>query len=227
MLIAWVGSLALCLGAADGGFPADVKAAALGAAVTVGGGSGVMIHRDGSGIFVLTAYHVVGELDRVTVMVFASAASGTRDRVYRSAIVVARSKLEDLALVRVLTRDKLPPPVPLCPPAAVPRGRGVPVLCVGCEQGEPTCFADEVVERDVVRAKKGFESVRFWEARIDPANGRSGGPLVDVNKRMLGICSGGNNKKGYYVHVDEIHKFLKKNAYESLLEEPEKEKTSR
>jgi S1-C subfamily serine protease len=226
MLIAWVGSLALYLGAADAEFPADVKAAALGATVNISGGSGVMIHRDEAGVFILTAGHVVGDRDRVTVMVFASPANGTRDRVYRSAIVVARAKLEDLALVRVLTRDKLPPPLPVCPPGSVPRNRSVHVAVVGCDQGEPTVYLDEVKERDVVRTGKNVLSMRFWEAQVAPKPGRSGGPIIDSEKRLLGICSGSYDKKGYYVHVDEIHRFLKNSSLEALFEKPRKEKSS-
>ena len=62
-------------------------------------------------------------------------------------------------------------------------------------------------------------AVKCWEAARPPAHGRSGGPLLDKHGRLVGLASGHDGKAGYYVHIDEIHAFLRANALRWLTED--------
>src|SRR5438093_1402336 len=81
----------------------------------------------------------------------------------------------------------------------------LPALTVGCDGagGAPA------VAVDTVRAEKNLGprspyKCNFFEADRPPAVGRSGGPLVDRQGRLIGVCSGTlGGKKGYYVHIAE------------------------
>jgi hypothetical protein len=42
--------------------------------------------------------------------------------------------------------------------------------------------------------------------------------LLDSNGRVIGLASGHDAAAGYYVHSDEIHRFLKRNALGWLCE---------
>jgi hypothetical protein len=65
--------------------------------------------------------------------------------------------------------------------------------------------------------------VLCWQTEKTPARGRSGGPLLDRRGLLIGLDSGAGDGKGYYVHVEELHAFLKRNGLDWLYEEkPEK-----
>ena len=75
------------------------------------------------------------------------------------------------------------------------------------------------------RARRpGVETaVRVWETSQPPAQGRSGGPLLDRQGQLLGIGSGSSGGKGYFSHLDEIERFLKRNGLQWLTGEPHPE----
>lgn len=227
MLIACTASLALWFGVFADDFPEDIEAAAKAATVRVDFGSGVIIGRDNETYYILTAAHCVGPRGIVKVTTFAGSPVLKPDRVYDLAEVVARNKESDIALVRVVSRDKLPEVIQVCPKSAVPRQK-VRVLTVGCNKGPPNCYVDEVREREVVLRKYGSKTIAFWESGVPPAPGRSGGPIIDAEKRVLGVCCAGNDEKGvwkgYYCHIDEIHKFLEQNQFKWLMEKKETDK---
>lgn len=181
-------------------------------------GSGVLVGRNGSAVYVLTAYHVVKDAATVDITVFSEKSYPVADKVYRANRVVAKmAGIKDLALVLLLTDDKTLSMVPVCPLAQVPLGTGQPILTSGCTFGlPPTC----TVER-IGGTKKGVrngESALVWEIDGTVPRGRSGGPLIDKRGYVVGICSGTNNGKGYYCHLEEIQRFLKQNGYEWLAE---------
>jgi hypothetical protein len=140
-------------------------------------------------------------------------------RVYRAASVVARTDgIDDLALIRLMTRDPLPGPLRICPPRLLPRARVVPVLTLGCDEGAaPSCTVDRA-EKKPVRKPDGATGVP-WEVIRKNTPGRSGGPLLDRRGYLLGIASGTNGSKGYFSQTDAIHAFLKRSGFQFLYEE--------
>jgi S1-C subfamily serine protease len=184
------------------------------------GGSGVIIKRQGPLVYVLTANHVVAEAGTVQVITFSKASYPKSATTYSGGTVIARAKDEDLAVIRFKTTDEMPGMLPLCPPKAIPTGDALSVLSVGCVTGEPpTCIAGAKASKKLVRRPGVKEAVIFWEIDKEPAKGRSGGPLVDRQGRLIGICSGRSGGKGYYCHTSEIHKVLKNNGLRWLAED--------
>ena len=183
-------------------------------------GSGVIVGKQGSFVYILTAYHVVKGAEELEIEVFTEKSHPKAEAVYRSARVIAKSSaLKDLALLRVVTEDPMPAILPLSPVAQVPKGAGFATLGTGCSQGgPPTEIVHNVLGRKKVSHKGGGETAYFWECAGTISQGRSGGPLIDKRGYVVGICSGTNGGKGYFSHAEEIHHFLKQNVFEWLCE---------
>jgi S1-C subfamily serine protease len=209
-------------------FSKEVQAAALRATVRIVNragalnGSGVIVKQDANFVYVLTAQHVVDKAEKMEVHTFSAESYPKAAKVYGSAQVVAQAKEQDLAVVRIATRDKAPGVLPLCPAAKAPGDKDFPGLSVGCNDGKaPTCRAETVKGRKTVK-RPGEEALVSWEVSTAPVAGRSGGPLVDKRGKVLGIASGANDGLGYFVHPEEIERFLKKEVLEDLLEDEKK-----
>ncbi len=181
-------------------------------------GTGVVLGRKGPAVYILTACHVIQGAGRLEVATFSPSTYPTPARRYHSVQVVAQaSDTRDLALLRVVTDDPLPA-LKFCPARLVPTGVGFKGLTVGCADGKaPTCSVDEVVGTKRVRRESQLRAATFWEVARDQDDGRSGGPLVDKNGRLLGVCSGNSKDKSYYCHPDEVRGFLKESSFEWLL----------
>jgi S1-C subfamily serine protease len=202
-------------------FPKERQAAALAGTVRILNtdrgivGGGAILGRSGPLVYILTAEHVVHEAERMEVHTFTNHSYPKPANIYKSAEVVARSRSSaaDLALLRLATGDALPGTLSLCPPRSAPRGGTFPVLSVGCGGGEaPTCEEDKV-ERAFWVEKMGLEGkALFWRTGLRPVKGRSGGPLLDRDGKLLGICSVANDNAGYYCHLDEVRQFLRQSG---------------
>jgi S1-C subfamily serine protease len=205
-------------------FPKEAQIRAVTATVRVvnaakGEGSGVLVGRNGPLVYVLTAVHVVAEAKRVEVNTYSARSHPKPAAVYR-AEVIAQADLPDLALLRFATHDEMPGLLRLCPPARLPEGREFAALSVGATQGQaPSPRLEDVKGPRRVHRPGADGRVLCWETAQAPAKGRSGGPLLDRRGSVIGLDSGAGDGKGYYVHVEEIHAFLKKNGLEWLSEE--------
>ncbi len=182
-------------------------------------GSGVVLGRKGSFVYVLTAHHVVDGADRLEVSTFSATTYPRPCRTYRSVRLVARADdMRDLALLRVITDDPMPSTLSLCPARLLLKDGKFKALAVGCTGGRaPTCAVDEVAGKKKVRREAEDKAASFWEVDRRQSGGDSGGPLVDKHGRLLGVCSGTNKEKTYYCHPDEIRTFLKKNGFDWLI----------
>ncbi len=203
-------------------FPAEAQRAAVTATVritgTAGVGSGAVIGRDRVFVYVLTAAHVVGKDEAVEVATFSADSYPKPARAYKEAKVVARSREQDLALLRLPDDGKLPVGLRVGPKA--PADKAFPALSVGCGAGEaPTCRVERVRSRRQVQRPGEKEPVWTWEVADAPKVGRSGGPLLDAKGNLLGVCSGVGDGSGYYLHLDEIHRFLRVNVFDHLYKE--------
>jgi S1-C subfamily serine protease len=209
-------------------FPADLQAACLQATVKVVNvtpnkeGSGVIVKQQDQLVYVLTANHVVEKADKIEVHVFSAKSYPKAAAVYDGARVYAQAREADLAVLVFATRDTLPGVARLCPAKQVPTGTDFPGLTVGCGGGKaPTCAAETVKGKKVIR-RPGEGDTTTWELAAAPAGGRSGGPLFDKRGLVIGIASGIGDGKGYYVHPDEILRFLKRNDLANLAEDDRK-----
>lgn len=212
---------------AQSDFPEKLQTRAVMATVRIStkksAGSGVVVGKTGAFVYVLTASHVVQDGENLEIATFSERSFPKADKVYRDARVVAKlSDTRDLALVRIVSEDKMLGVLPICPIGLVPKKDTFPVLTVGCTEGNaPSAAVTKVLESKKVRHKAGAEAALSWVLPGTVAKGRSGGPLIDQQGYVIGISSGTDDGKGYYIHADEIHQFLKKNAFRWLAEQEE------
>jgi S1-C subfamily serine protease len=200
------------------------QAAALTATVRVSNvtmkvdGSGVIVGKKGACVYILTACHVVERADRLEVTTFSPDSLPRPTRVYRAARVVARANdMRDLALVRVLTDEPIPGSLSLCPSRLVPEGSGFTAVAVGCaDGGAPIGSVCHVNGKVLARREGQGKAAYFWETDQKQQEGCSGGPLVDGEGHVLGVCSGTNRERSYFCHPTEIRAFLQANGFEWL-----------
>jgi S1-C subfamily serine protease len=205
-------------------YPARLREAAVTATVGLSGtgggrlGSGVLIGRSGPHVYILTAAHVVARARQVDVHVPVQGKQG-KSEVHRGAEVLARSPEADLAIVRLRASAGLPRSLSLAAVKQIPKAP-FQALSVGWASGDAPTALDERVRRQAQVRRPGEKvSTRCWETQRKQARGRSGGPLLDRAGRVIGLASGHDREAGYYVHVEEVHRFLKKNGLGFLSEE--------
>jgi S1-C subfamily serine protease len=200
-------------------FPAALQVRALTATVRVvnpldrGEGTGVLIKRERAFLYVLTANHLIGKAKRMEVQTFSAASYPRKDKVYRAEIL-ARDARADLAVLRVVARDA--PPALLALTAKPPGTREFAALAVGCVPEGPSLAVESVRGARAVRKPGEDGETLCWELKQGQPPGWSGGPLVDTRGLLIGIASGASDGKGYYVHAQEIHAFLQRQALEWL-----------
>jgi S1-C subfamily serine protease len=184
-------------------------------------GSGILIGRRGASVYILTAQHLVQGGDRFEVAVFATETYPRPRKVYPSAELAAEVRgIGDLALLRLTTPDDMPKHLRICPAARVPKEMPFSALTAGCDSGKaPTAIVEKRVEKKLAQRREGEEKATFWEVPAEYPQGRSGGPILDKQGYLLGVCSGTNRDKTYFIHVEDIHQFLIRHGFRWLIEE--------
>ncbi|HEY7329199.1 MAG TPA: serine protease [Gemmataceae bacterium] len=184
-------------------------------------GSGVLIGRKDKSTFILTASHLLERGDRLEISTFSVKSYPDPDKVYSKAELVAFAKdMRDLALIR-LTIDNPPAgSLVLCPPKLLPKDKEFEALSVGCGAGAiPLCLVENIKGTKQIRRSERMKPALCWESDSEQSPGRSGGPLLDRQGRVIGVASGVNEGKGYYAHADEIQRWLKSTDFSFLVEE--------
>jgi hypothetical protein len=196
--------LALLIPAAPPEVPRPVREAGVAATVRVGDpatgsvGTGVVLGARNGYVYVLTAAHVLGKDAKPRVETFGGKREAPDDWE-----IVFRATESDLAVVRATAGTSEWPAVRLAPPPAA--GAAAPAAwSIGCDDGkDPRVEAVTLTGQKFVRPKRG-DGALFWEAKGEGVSGRSGGPLLDADGRLIGLASGTQEGKNYFTHLDEI-----------------------
>jgi len=171
-----------------------------------GTGTGTIVGKQGRSVYILTAYHCI-EDHGVQVELFTAESYPNPILCLSSDItVVARSKAHDLALLRVITNERLPPPISICPPSLAPQGK-FDVITVGCSGGgAPRVWLAKTLGTTRATNLQGDP----WLIDMDSVPGRSGGALIDDRGLLIGVCcrrvpDGSGGCRGVYSGPNEIH----------------------
>jgi S1-C subfamily serine protease len=179
-------------------------------------GTGVVIAVKDGFAYVLTAAHVA-QSDRVELK-FTSRANYPKAAWFGDgAEVIGRWPDPDFALIRFPIRKQTVSILPLAPAWERPKAFPVPALSVGVGSGQAAmALPDVVLGKEFVR-REGKGAAFFWRTKVPPEPGRSGGPLLDVHGRVIGIAVAFRGDAGYYSHHDEILAGLKRDGFGSLI----------
>ena len=173
-------------------------------------GSGVMVKRAGESVYVLTNNHVVGEAEEITVKL--------ADERSFTAKLVGTDPKKDLALV-MFTTDQSVPLAELGDSDTLQVGDWV--LAVGSPLGFHSTVTEGIVSAIGRESLPGSAIASFTDyIQTDAAinQGNSGGALVDIQGRVVGINSwiaspsGGNVGLGFAIPINNA-----KSAIEDLI----------
>lgn len=215
----------------DPAFPRERQKAAIEATVriahpaTKGEGSGVVVLYEAGVAYVLTAAHCVPPggpgSDTVDLFFFTADSWPKASQRVEGATVRERMANEDLAVISV-PMAAVPPLLPLPQSFKLeddPRGP-FPAIAVGCEtNGAPAVVADRVLGRRIVKKPDNTKGM-YWETEKRTHIGRSGGPLVNKDGRVIGICSGTQDNKSYYTHARDMLRALEQKGHNFLFLPP-------
>jgi len=180
-------------------------------------GSGVIIRRDDKSLYILTVAHAVRErINRVEIF-------DGRDvpiAVLRQVKVLSQQERADLALIQVPISDEIETSVSSIAKLDEKDPQPKFAYSVGCGGGKPpTTHRERILGAGLVKInlESGSTTRYMWKTETSQEQGRSGGPLLDVNGNLLGIALGKYEENGYYAHLREISEYLIDSGLESLV----------
>jgi S1-C subfamily serine protease len=170
-------------------------------------------------LYYLTANHVVDNIGNREIEWFSKSTYADWAKQQRPVIgsvdVADRISRCDLAVLRIPLpkNDPNPPIVDWAQPGERPRQFPFKALSIGCTNGlSPVCRIEDIGAKKLVKRTNEFFSF-FWESALPTKPGQSGGPLFSAKGKLIGICAASQDKNGYFIHLDEIHAWLKQDGF--------------
>ncbi len=198
--------------------PADIERRARSATVRIFNrtqvteSTGVIVdQRNHIDFWILTAAHVTKADDKLEVVFYPKGAGGDGPGVRNVKVIWSADPFDqDLAILKVESdRGLAVETLPLAPVGAHPAAKSFTAFSFAyAAPGGPESQAEKVLGAPVISKKAGRKGFQFWKCDSLPVQGRSGGPLIDSTGRLIGICSGGDDKATYFTHCDEIRNAL-------------------
>jgi len=97
-----------------------------------------------------------------------------------------------------------PTPLQLAKPGQRPKRFPFDAMSIGCSEGRLPSANNESIQAKRLGTKSEHELAYFWETKLAPKQGRSGGPLLNTQGEVIGLCAASKDNVGYYAHLDEI-----------------------
>jgi len=164
------------------------------------GGLGTGFYITPSG-YALTAKHVVEGATLLTVV-----DDGQANRALQ---IVAMSPDVDLAIVK--TQEPAPAYLRL-PAKNAEFFHGQNVGVIGSPKGRNDSYTQGVISFPDRQSNPTINVIDVFQTDAAINGGNSGGPLVDGDAEVLGVCSwkfSGSDNMGFFVKLEEIHEFLR------------------
>ena len=184
-----------------------------------GSATAFVVGRKNDSLYLLTADHAVdaATLNKTRFEFTGVHRKGKPPFVLSGAKPLVRRPIADLALLELpIDKAEIVPVLKLLPPGTHPKKFPFEGYSFGYSDGGELGGQSENLLGKRLAVRKDDEMAFFWQADKDQARGRSGGPLLDAEGRVIGICAATALGKGYYVHASEIHAALKTEGYDWL-----------
>ena len=194
-----------------------VSAGPLGSAVATAAVVGVRPERGEA--YLLTAGHAVPAAEGRLYEFFTKASYPAPAFKVVGGDIVVRLDGCDVALVKVAVGGDLPGVVRMAPRFDRPKRFPAAATAVGCPNGVPPRCRPETVEGKTLIKRPPDYAAFFWQTVAAPAGGMSGGPLLDGQGRVIGVCTAAQGGHGFYAHLDEIQAGLRKESYRWLTDD--------
>lgn len=201
-------------------FPRARQEAALNATLRIvtkdprGEATAIRIGRQQPFVYYLTANHIVEKVAHADLQAYSSATFPEVAHEIEQATIIHRWPEFDLALLQA--HEQKPPGFLRIAPNHLLAKPPFAVLTVGCTDGKvPQLKTDRVQKLIHGKTETGLRG-KLWESEKAPSEGRSGGPMIDANGNLVGICNGTSDGKGYYLQFEEIRLALKRVGLEQL-----------
>jgi len=172
--------------------------------------------RNGESYF-LTANHAVPKGQAHVYEFFTKDSYPKPSRSLTDGDVVVRLPEADLALVKVATGVEPPPVVRVAGPGQRPKRFPFPALSLGCPNASAPLVRTERIAGKSLGRRTDDGFAFFWQMADKPLAGMSGGPLLDAEGRLIGVCSEQKDGTGYFTHLDEVLAGLKRSGYGWLI----------
>ncbi|MBT7091799.1 MAG: trypsin-like serine protease [Bacteroidetes bacterium] len=176
-------------------------------------GSGSIVDSDG---YIITNWHVVEGNDQMLVWPHSKGLSQLTDLDPESALlanVVAIDPSRDLALLKLKSKEKIPPKIVFGSPKSISIADDV--FAIGHPEGYIWSFTYGVVSQLRSKFSWAYEKNDKFKADViqtqTPSNpGNSGGPLFNGMGQLVGINSFSSEGQGlnFAVHVEEVTNFI-------------------
>ncbi|RKX90996.1 MAG: hypothetical protein DRP59_08785 [Spirochaetes bacterium] len=168
-------------------------------------GSGIIVKKTGTTVYVLTNNHVAGNADKITIHLY-------DDRVF-DAKLVGKDPRKDIALVKFTTKEDVPI-------ADLGDSDTVQAGDIAFAVGNPLGFSSTITSGIISavgrkaddRLGTSFTDYIQTDAAINPGN--SGGPLVNIKGQVIGINtwiasqSGGSIGLGFAIPINNAKKVI-------------------
>lgn len=167
--------------------------------------------------YLLTANHAVPKGQARVYEFFTKESYPKSSRSFADGDVVVRLAEPDLALVKIPTGVGPPPIVRVAGPGQRPKRYPFPAISLGCSEfAPPFARLERIVGKGLVRRTDDGVAF-FWQLAEKPRAGMSGGPLLDAEGRLIGVCSAFQDGTGDFTHLDEVLAGLKRRGYGWLI----------